>query len=57
MEMNSKQIKISGFKSIADIELNELAPYSIFASANGSGKSIFLMHYSLRPSTSSGRLG
>jgi AAA15 family ATPase/GTPase len=57
MEMNSKQIKISGFKSIADIELNELAPYSIFAGANSSGKSIFLMHYSLRPSTSSGRLG
>lgn len=41
MEMNVKQIKISGFKSIADIELNELAPYSVFAGANGSGKSNF----------------
>ncbi len=41
MEMNIKQIKISGFKSIADIELNELAPYSVFAGANGSGKSNF----------------
>ncbi|WP_027148787.1 AAA family ATPase [Methylobacter tundripaludum] len=39
--MNIKQIKISGFKSIADIELNELAPYSVFAGANGSGKSNF----------------
>jgi predicted ATPase len=39
--MNIKQIKISGFKSIADIELNELAPYSVFAGANGAGKSNF----------------
>lgn len=41
MDMNIKQIKISGFKSIADIELNEIAPYSVFAGANGSGKSNF----------------
>lgn len=41
MEMNIKQIKISGFKSIADIELNELEPYSVLAGANGSGKSNF----------------
>jgi len=41
MEMNIKKIKISGFKSIADIELNELAPYCVFAGANGSGKSNF----------------
>ena len=39
--MNIKRIKISGFKSIADIKLNELTPYSVFAGANGSGKSNF----------------
>ena len=39
--MNIKQIKISGFKSIVDMELNELTPYSVFAGANGSGKSNF----------------
>ena len=39
--MNIKQIRISGFKSIVDMELNELTPYSVFAGANGSGKSNF----------------
>ncbi|NOS87037.1 MAG: AAA family ATPase [Methylococcaceae bacterium] len=41
MQTTIKQIKISGFKSIADVELNDLSPYSVFAGANGSGKSNF----------------
>jgi len=39
--MHINKIKISGFKSIADIELNDLTPYSVFAGANGAGKSNF----------------
>lgn len=39
--MKINKIKISGFKSIADIELNDLTPYSVFAGANGAGKSNF----------------
>jgi predicted ATPase len=34
-----KRIRISGFKSIADLSLEQVTPYSIFAGANGAGKS------------------
>lgn len=39
--MKINKIKLSGFKSIADVELNDLTPYSVFAGANGAGKSNF----------------
>jgi len=39
--MNITKIKLSGFKSIADVELNDLTPFSVFAGANGAGKSNF----------------
>ena len=39
--MKINKIKISGFKSIADVELNDLTPFSVFAGANGAGKSNF----------------
>jgi len=39
--MKINKIKLSGFKSIADIELNDLTPFSVFAGANGAGKSNF----------------
>lgn len=39
--MNVTKIKLSGFKSIADVELNDLTPFSVFAGANGAGKSNF----------------
>lgn len=37
--MNIDYIKISGFKSVADITLDQLTPYSVFAGPNGAGKS------------------
>lgn len=37
--MKIKRIRISGFKSIADLSLEQVTPYSIFAGANGAGKS------------------
>lgn len=37
--MNIQKIKIVGFKSIAEVTLNNLYPYSIFAGPNGAGKS------------------
>lgn len=37
--MNIDRIRIVGFKSIADLTLESLTPYSVFAGANGSGKS------------------
>ncbi len=39
--MKITKIKLSGFKSIADIELTDLTPFSVFAGANGAGKSNF----------------
>jgi predicted ATPase len=39
--MKINKIKLSGFKSIADVELNDLTPFSVFAGANGAGKSNF----------------
>ena len=32
-------IQISGFKSVADLRLEGLAPFSVFAGPNGAGKS------------------
>lgn len=37
--MNIEKIKISGFKSVAAIELNSVTPFSVFAGPNGAGKS------------------
>lgn len=37
--MSIERIRIKGFKSVADIQLNQLEPYSVFAGPNGSGKS------------------
>ena len=37
--MKIDQIKVSGFKSVADLELSGLEPFSVFAGPNGSGKS------------------
>lgn len=37
--MNIERIKISGFKSVAGLEFEELTPFSAFAGPNGSGKS------------------
>ncbi len=37
--MKIKQIKISGFKSIANLSLAQLSPYSVLAGPNGAGKS------------------
>jgi predicted ATPase len=37
--MNIDRIKIVGFKSVADITLEQLKPYSVFAGPNGAGKS------------------
>jgi predicted ATPase len=34
-----KRIEISGFKSIANLLLEDVTPYSVFAGANGAGKS------------------
>jgi len=39
--MKINKIKLSGFKSIAKIELKDLTPFSVFAGANGAGKSNF----------------
>jgi len=39
--VNIEQIHLKGFKSIANISLNNAAPFSVFAGANGSGKSNF----------------
>ena len=40
--MNIKEIRVSGYKSVADVSLKELSPYSVFAGPNGSGKSNFV---------------
>lgn len=37
--MKIHRIHISGFKSVADLRLDELEPFSVFAGPNGSGKS------------------
>lgn len=37
--MKIDQIKISGFKSVADLQPVDLEPFSVFAGPNGSGKS------------------
>lgn len=37
--MKIDQIHISGFKSVANMQLEQLAPFSVFAGPNGSGKS------------------
>ncbi len=37
--MKIKRIKIAGFKSIAELSLDNVAPYSVFAGPNGAGKS------------------
>ena len=37
--MKIDRIHISGFKSLADLRLEELEPFSVFAGPNGSGKS------------------
>ena len=37
--MKIDQIEISGFKSVADLKLRGLEPFSVFAGPNGSGKS------------------
>jgi predicted ATPase len=37
--MKIDQIEISGFKSVADLQLLNLEPFSVFAGPNGSGKS------------------
>ena len=39
--MKIKQIHITNFKSIVDARLDDLADFSVFAGANGSGKSNF----------------
>jgi len=40
--MKIKRIKIAGFKSIAELTLDSVAPYSVFAGPNGAGKSNLL---------------
>jgi predicted ATPase len=40
--MNIKEIRVSGYKSAAEITLRQLTPYSVFAGPNGSGKSNFV---------------
>lgn len=40
--MNIKSIKIVGFKSVANITLADMTAYSVFAGANGAGKSNLL---------------
>lgn len=37
-----ERIKIAGFKSIAELTLNNVTPYSVFAGPNGAGKSNLL---------------
>ena len=37
--MHIEKIHLQGFKSAADIELSNISPFSVFAGANGSGKS------------------
>jgi predicted ATPase len=37
--MKIDRIRIGGFKSVADMTLEQLDPYSVFAGANGAGKS------------------
>lgn len=37
--MNIKEIKVSGFKSVANVTLKQITPYSVFAGPNGAGKS------------------
>jgi len=37
--MRIDSIQVSGFKSVADMKLNGLEPFSVFAGPNGSGKS------------------
>ncbi len=37
--MNSKQLKIKGYKSIGEIVLKSPNPFSVFVGANGAGKS------------------
>lgn len=37
--MKIDQIQISGFKSVAEMRLDDLEPFSVFAGPNGSGKS------------------
>lgn len=37
--MNIDRIRIVGFKSVADITLDQLEPFSVFAGPNGAGKS------------------
>lgn len=36
-----KYLKIKNYRSISNLELNDIIPYSVFAGANGSGKSNF----------------
>ena len=40
-EKTIRRLKIENFKSIDSLEVKELAPFSVFAGANGSGKSNF----------------
>ena len=40
-EKTIRRLKIENFKSIDSLEIEELAPFSVFAGANGSGKSNF----------------
>lgn len=44
-------IKIAGFKSVAELPLEELEPYSVFAGPNGAGKSNIMDALSLVRST------
>ena len=37
--MNIRKLQIKGFKSVADLSLEEVSPFLVFAGANGSGKS------------------
>lgn len=37
--MNIEKIRLSGFKSVADLKLNTVTPFSVFAGSNGAGKS------------------
>ena len=40
--MKIKALRVSGYKSVADVSLKDLSPYSVFAGPNGSGKSNFV---------------
>ncbi len=40
--MKIQEIRVSGYKSVADVTLKNLSPYSVFAGPNGSGKSNFV---------------